>query len=123
MKIFVTGGTGFIGTHLIRRLKETQYELYCLARVTSQVEKLEEAGAIVIRGDVTDKQSLLSRMRGCEWVVNLANFYEFWTPKRRIYHDVNINGTRNVMEAAIETGISKIVHVSTTAVYGNAEWP
>jgi nucleoside-diphosphate-sugar epimerase len=123
MKIFVTGGTGFIGTHLIRRLKETQYELYCLARVTSQVEKLEEAGAIVIRGDVTDKQSLLSRMRGCEWVVNLANFYEFWTPKRRIYHDVNINGTRNVMEAAIETGISKIVHVSTAAVYGNAEWP
>jgi len=123
MKIFITGATGFIGTHLIRRLKETQHKLHCLARMTSQVGTLREADAIVIRGDVTDKQSILNGMRGCEWVINLANFYEFWTPDRHVYHEVNINGTRNVMEAVIATGVSKVVHVSTAAVYGNAEWP
>jgi dihydroflavonol-4-reductase len=123
MKIFITGATGFIGRHLIRRLKETQHELRCLARKTSQVGTLEEAGAMIVRGDVTDKQSLLAGMRGCDWVVNLANFYEFWTPDRHVYHKVNVDGTRNVMEAVIATGISKVLHVSSAVVYGNAEWP
>ena len=123
MKIFITGATGFIGTHLIGRLKKTQHKLYCLARMTSQVGTLEEADAIVIRGDITDKQSILNGMRGCDWVINLANFYEFWAPDQRVYHEVNIKGTRNVMEAVIATGVSKVVHVSTAAIYGNAEWP
>ena len=123
MKIFVTGGTGFIGRQFIRRLSQTGHEALCLVRETSDARELRLSGVGMIRGDVMDKDSLLAGMDGCDWAVNLANLYEFWVPDRRAYHDVNVTGTRNVMEAAIETGISKIVHVSTVAVFGDAGWP
>lgn len=73
MKIFITGGTGFIGKYLIRRLAGTKHELVCLARMTSDVKALEEAGVTIMRGDVTEKDSLLKAMEGCGWVINLAN--------------------------------------------------
>lgn len=123
MKIFVTGGTGFIGRQFIRRLRWTDHEALCLVRDTSDVRELEQAGIRMVRGDVTDKSSVMAGMDRCDWAVNLANLFEFWVPDRHAYHDVNVTGTRNVMEAAIETGISKIVHVSTMAVYGDAQWP
>ena len=123
MKIFVTGGTGFIGKHFIRTLHNTKHEMLCLVRETSNVEELKKMGVEFIRGDVTDKNSFQEGMSSCDWVVNLANLFEFWVPNRKSYIEVNVKGTRNVMEAAIATGISKIVHVSTVAVFGNAEWP
>jgi dihydroflavonol-4-reductase len=123
MKIFITGGTGFIGTHLVKCLAQTEHELVCLARNTSDVSTLKEVGAAIAIGDVTDKESLLRGMQGCDWVVNLANLFLFWVPDERVYTDVNIQGTRNVMESALEAGISKVVHVSTAAVWGKTDWP
>ena len=123
MKIFITGATGFIGSRLVKRLAQTKHEMICLARESSDVQFLITAGVTVFIGDVTDKASLLQGMEGCDWVVNLANFYEFWTPDRRLYHDVNVKGTRNVMEAALAKKVSKVLHVSTAAVFGNAGWP
>ena len=118
MKIFITGATGFIGTHLIRKLAKTDHDLYCLVRQGSNASQIHEAGANVITGDVTDKGSLLQGMEGCDWLINLANIYTFWEPNRRLYKDVNVIGTKNVMESAIEKGISKVVHVSTALIYG-----
>lgn len=118
MKTFITGATGFIGTHLVKRLAETEHELCCLVRKTSDVGGLKELGVTLITGDVTDKESLLEGMRGCDWVVNLANIYTFWEPDKQIYTDVNVGGTRNVMECALETGVSKVVHISTGGIYG-----
>jgi dihydroflavonol-4-reductase len=123
MKIFVTGGTGFIGTHLVKCLAETEHELVCLARETSDVSALKGLGVTIAMGDVTDKESLLRGMQGCDWVANLANLFLFWVPDRQVYTDVNIEGTRNVMESVLETGISKVVHVSTAAVWGKTGWP
>ena len=118
MKIFITGATGFIGTHVVRRLAQTQHKMFCLVRNTSKVDHLKELGANIITGDVADKESLLKGMIGCDWVVNLANLYSFWEPDRKIYTKVNIEGTRNVMESALEKGISKVVHISTAGIYG-----
>ncbi|KPL00168.1 MAG: hypothetical protein AMJ91_05210 [candidate division Zixibacteria bacterium SM23_73_3] len=124
MKTFITGATGFIGSHVVKRLADTEHKLFCLARTTSQVAELEEQGVTIIRGDVTDKNSLLEGMKGCQWVINLANLYSFWEPDKRIFADVNITGTRNVMECALETGITKVVHISTAGIYGKpAECP
>ena len=118
MRIFITGGTGFIGTHLVRRLVLTEHRMVCLVRGTSNVSTLKQVGATLVTGDVTDRESLLQAMKGCCWVINLANVYSFWEADRRIYSEVNIEGTRNVMEVALELGVSKVLHVSTALVYG-----
>lgn len=118
MKVFITGATGFIGTHLVKRLAQTEHKLYCLVRETSNVHGLEELNTTLISGDVTHKDSVLEGMQGCNWVVHLANLYSFWEPDKQVYTDVNVEGTRNVLEGALETGISKVVHVSSVVTYG-----
>jgi dihydroflavonol-4-reductase len=123
VKTFVTGGTGFLGTQVVKRLARKQHELICLARETSDTSVLEDSGATVVTGDITDKDCLAVNMQGCQWVVHLASSFVFWVPDRDVYKAVNIDGTRNVMEAALEAGVSKVVHVSTAAAYGSAPWP
>jgi len=123
MKIFVAGSTGFIGTHVVRRLAAGGHQMHCLARPTSRTETLREVGATIVPGDVTNKESVLAGMSGCDAVVDLANFFEFWAPNARVYRDVNIVGTRNVMESAITARVAKVVHVSSVVIYGNAKWP
>ena len=121
MKLFITGGTGFIGTHLIKRLSQTEHQLCCLVRKDSKADYLKELRVGIVTGDVTDKNSMLEGMRDCDAVINLANLYSFWEPDKQIYTEVNVKGTRNVMECALETGVSKVVHVSTAGIYGKPE--
>jgi len=123
MKIFITGATGFIGTRLVDFLSRTDHELYCLARKTSQIQGLQTAGVRIIMGDINDRDSLVEGMQGCDWLVHLASSFDFWVPDRRVYHAVNIDGVRNVMESALKTGIKKVIHISTAAVFGNTSWP
>ena len=101
MKIFITGATGFIGTHLARRLALADHDLYCLVRKTSNIENLKSLGANLITGDITDRGSLLKGMSCCDAVINLAANVFFWQPDRQIYTNVNVEGTRNVMESAL----------------------
>jgi dihydroflavonol-4-reductase len=118
MKILITGASGFIGLQLVRRLKQTEHQIFCLVRKTSDVSLLKELGISLVTGDVTDQNSLIQGMKSCDWVMNLANLYSFWEPDKRVYTQVNIEGTRNVMQSALETGISKVMHVSTAAIFG-----
>ena len=120
MKVFVTGGTGFVGKPTVGRLIEGGHEVRCLLRGASRVGELERLGCETVYGDVTDKASVLEGMAGCEWVVNLANLYSFWEPDKGLYRRVNVEGTRNVMEAALEASASKVVHVSSFVVWGKA---
>jgi len=120
VRVFVTGGTGFVGKPTVRRLVESGHEVRCLVRRSSRTGELEELGCELAYGDVTDKASVLDGMRGCEWVVNLANVYSYWEPDKSTYRKVNVLGTRNVMEAALEAGVSKVAHVSTLLVWGKS---
>jgi dihydroflavonol-4-reductase len=92
-------------------------------RPTSDARRLGALGATLLAGDVTQKASLVSGMKGCDWVAHLAGCYEFWLPDPAVFTRVNIEGTRNVLEAALEAGVSKVVDVSTVATYGDAAWP
>ena len=121
MQIFLTGATGFIGTHLIQRLAGTGHELRCLVRRTSDTSQLEAAGARICVGDVGDAQSLGAAADGCQWVVHLANLYSFWERDPRRSAAVNIEGTRNVMRAAVDAGVGKVVHVSSVVAYGRPQ--
>ena len=118
MKIFVTGGTGFIGKHTIELLSKANHQLILLVRKTSDSSFLNKLNVTIIEGDLANKQSLLKGMDGCDSVINIAGHYTLWEADKKIYREVNIIGTRNVMECALESGIKKIVHVSTVGVYG-----
>jgi dihydroflavonol-4-reductase len=124
MKLFVTGGTGFVGTQTVRRLAERGHEVRCLVRESSRVEPLRAAGCDLVTGDLLDRAALLRGMSGRDAVIHIAAAYSFWVPRRREYTDVNVTGTRNVMECALEVVASKVVHVSSLVVYGKpAERP
>jgi dihydroflavonol-4-reductase len=118
MRIFITGATGFIGSHVAQRLAQSKHQLRCLVRKESNLGALREVSATLVPGDVTDKNSLLKGMAGCDSVINIAGVYDFWMPDKRVYATTNVDGVRNVMEAALESGISKVVHVSSVVSYG-----
>ncbi len=121
MRLFITGATGFVGSHLVRRLAQTEHDLYCLVRETSDVGELETLGATLFTGDVTDRDTLPGGMEGSDCVINLANVYSFWEPDKQVFAEVNVEGTRNVMECALELEIPKVVHVSSVVTFGRPD--
>ena len=122
MRILITGATGFIGSHLIRRLAGTPHELRCLVRDPGgrAARALACRGAEIVPGDVTDPDSVRRAVDGCDAVVHLANIYSFWERDPRSYDAVNVAGTAHVMEAALAAGVSKVVHLSTVEALESA---
>ncbi len=124
MNVFVTGATGFIGKHLVRRLTAEGHHVRCLVRKSSHVQPLQKLGVKLIYGDVNDLPALLDGMSGCDWLFHLANVYSMWEPDPSVFSRVNIDGTYAVMQAALECEVKKVVYVSTVAIYGQpAEAP
>jgi len=74
----------------------------------------------MVTGNITDKASLIHGMNGCDAVINLANLYSLWEPDVSLFKTINVDGTRNVMEASLETGMEKVVHISSIVTWGRA---
>jgi nucleoside-diphosphate-sugar epimerase len=119
VKHFVTGATGFIGSHLVPKLIGQGHAVTCLVRSPTKAEALKKLGATLAQGDVTDKASMIEPLRDVDGVFHLAGMYELG----REYHDrmraINVDGARNTFEAAIEAGVPRVVHTSTIGVFGN----
>ncbi len=118
MRVFITGATGFIGRHVMARLRQTPHACTCLVRPGSRQDELRAAGARIVEGDILDSDALLAGMQGQDSVVHLAALYSFWERDPRRYDAVNVLGTRCVMESALQAGVSKVILVSTSLVYG-----
>jgi len=118
MNTLVTGATGFIGYNLVKRLAQDGHRLRCLTRTDGQVRELEALGATTIMGDITDKESLLEAMDGCDRVFHLAAWAKNWAPDPTAYISVNVEGFCNVAEAALHCGVGKMVFTSSSVVSG-----
>ncbi len=119
MRYFVTGGTGFIGGHLIRQLRADGHEVVALVRTPSAALELEELGVELVRGDILDAASLRHPMAGADCVFHLAAWYRVGARDRAIAEAINVDGTRNVLAAAGAAGVSRIVYTSTIAIFGD----
>ncbi|HSL45933.1 MAG TPA: NAD-dependent epimerase/dehydratase family protein, partial [Anaerolineales bacterium] len=118
---FVTGGTGFIGGRLISLLVAGGVVVRALGRSQAGQEKVKALGAIPVPGDVTNPKSMKEAMRGCDVVFHVAAMYEVGARYTRQMEAVNVQGARNVFQAAVEAGVSKIVYTSTAAVHGDTK--
>lgn len=119
--IYVTGGTGFLGRHLIPALCRSGMRVRVLARYPEQHSWLQRyANVEVYRGDVLDRDSLLQTLDGCDAVVHAAGLFRFWGDEQA-FLQTNARGTENMLEAAAQKNVSRFIHISTVAVVGNPD--
>jgi len=118
MKALVTGGTGFIGSAIVRALLAEGREVRILVRAGSDRSNISGLDVEVATGDLRDKASLTKAMKGCEALFHVAADYRLWVPKPEAMYEVNETGTRNIMEAALEAGVGSIVYTSSVATIG-----
>ena len=109
MKCFVTGGSGFIGANLVHELVRRGHTVRVLARPGADVRGLEGADYELLEGDVSDRKLLQAGMKGFDWCFHVAASYHLWLPDYAPMYAANVEGTRNVLEAAFLADCSRIV--------------
>jgi nucleoside-diphosphate-sugar epimerase len=119
MRIFLTGGTGYIGRALARRLAEAGHEVRALVRATSKTEPLRELGIATFVGDIGDRYSMRAAMSGADWVIHAAADLDPGAPAERM-QQINVQGSENVASLAYKLGVGRFLSVSSIAWFGGS---
>jgi dihydroflavonol-4-reductase len=121
VKAFVTGGTGFIGERLVRKLRERGDDVVALVRSREKGKTLEDLGATLVEGDLSSSDAIRQGLEGTDSVFHAAAIYKVGIPKKdhEAMYDANVRGTERVLDAAFQAGVGKIVYVSTINAFGN----
>jgi dihydroflavonol-4-reductase len=121
MAAFVTGGGGFIGRQLVRRLRASGTDVRAIARSERSAAALRDAGCEVVVGDVLDAPALADALRGCDVAYHLAGDYRVGirAPDRPAMEAANVTATASVLDAALAAGVGRVVHVSTINAFGD----
>lgn len=114
----VTGGTGFVGSHIVRALLKEGHSVRVLHRQTSKLEALKGLNYESAIGDVTDYDSMLVAFEGCDWVFHAAAVADYWRADPDWMFQVNVEGTRKVLEAAKVVDIKRVIFTSSAAAIG-----
>ncbi len=124
MKVLVTGGTGFTGKALVKRLLDEGHDVVAMDyKEGIKTDELRQWGAEVVIGTVTDKAVVDRCMEGVDLVHHLAAAFRELNVPESHYYEVNVNGTRNVLEAARRHGVRRFIYMSTCGVHGNVDHP
>ena len=119
MKAFVTGGTGFIGAAIVRALLAEGHEVRTLVRPGGDRRNLSGLAVEPWEGDLLDPIALQRGLTGCQFLFHAAADYRLWTPNPAAMYAANVTGTRNVLQAALTTGVSRVVYTSSVGTLGN----
>lgn len=117
----VTGGTGFVGAAVVRRLAAAGQRLRVLARPGGDRRLLHGLPVEVVDGDLTEAASLHRVVKGCGWLFHVAAFYSLWARDRRLFYDINVEGTRRILQAAADAGVRRVVYTSSVGALGIPE--
>jgi dihydroflavonol-4-reductase len=118
MKAFITGATGFVGSHVARALAEQGADLRLLVRSTSRTDNIADLRAEIAPGDLRDPASLRNGMTGCEFVFHVAADYRLWVRDPEEMYRANVEGTRSIIDAAQQSGVRRVVYCSSVATMG-----
>ncbi|HYX50280.1 MAG TPA: NAD-dependent epimerase/dehydratase family protein, partial [Ktedonobacteraceae bacterium] len=117
MKVLITGATGLLGGHLIKELQQRGEDIRALVLPVENADTLEKQGVEVVRGDITDANTLKPAVQDVELIFHLAGMMGVWRPISD-YRLVNVNGSENLYKAAQQAGVRRYVHTSSHTVYG-----
>ncbi len=123
MKMLVTGATGFTGGHLARRLLADGHQVRALVRPGANTDALRAAGIEIASGQLTDAADVRRAAAGCDQIYHIAAAFRTAGHPDRYYYDVNVEGTRHVLDAAQAEGCERVIHCSTGGVHGHVEQP
>jgi len=115
---FVTGATGFIGSHVVRQLLQRGDRVRILARNSSRKSNIEALGCEIVIGDLKDPNSLLRCVQGCRFCYHVAADYRLWAKNPQEIYDNNVGGTRYLLSACCEAGVEKVVYTSSVGAIG-----
>lgn len=119
-KIFVTGGAGFIGSHVVKLLLQRSYQVKVLHLPSEKLDNLADVREQIElqAGDITEYSQVISAMKGCDQVIHLAAVYALWLPEQELMRRVNVQGTENILRAAKELSLGRVVCTSSIARFG-----
>jgi dihydroflavonol-4-reductase len=118
LKALVTGGTGFVGSHIVRALREAGHSVRVLHRTSSRLDALAGLAYESAIGDILDRESLRRACAGCDWVFHAAAVADYWRADQQQMFTANVDGTRFVVDAANEAGVRRVVFTSSAAAVG-----
>ncbi|PJF35912.1 MAG: nucleoside-diphosphate sugar epimerase [Candidatus Thermofonsia Clade 1 bacterium] len=118
VKALVTGGTGFLGAHIVRLLVAAGHEVRLLRRASSRLDLIADLPVEHALGDVTDADSLHKAAAGCAWIFHTAAIADYWRAQRAKMYQVNVEGTRNVLRAAQAAQAERVIFTSSAAAVG-----
>jgi len=118
MTALVTGASGFVGSAIVRRLLQAGHDVRVLLREQSPRDNIRDLSVDIVTGDLTDISSLQHAVSGCSALFHAAADYRLWTRNPDDMYKTNVEGTRNIMVAAAEAGVSRIVYTSSVATLG-----
>jgi dihydroflavonol-4-reductase len=118
MRAFITGATGFVGSHVARALAQQGADLRLLVRPSSRTDNIADLRAEVMMGDLREPESVKQAMRGCEFVFHIAADYRLWVRDPEQMYRANVEGTRAIIQAAQECGVRRVVYCSSVATMG-----
>src|SRR5262245_23958643 len=118
MLALVTGGTGFVGSHIVRALVEAGHTVRVLHRTTSRLDALAGLRYESVIGDILDWLALARACEGCDWVFHAAAVADYWRADVRKMYEANVTGTRRLLEVAENYGVQRLVFTSSAAAVG-----
>lgn len=118
MRVLVTGGSGFIGAHVVRVLLDRQHAVRCLVRAGSRLDNLAGLPVEVAEGDLVRPGTLPAAVASCDWVMHCAADYRLGVRDPDALYRVNVEGTRNLLQAAADAGVTRFVHTSSVGALG-----
>jgi dihydroflavonol-4-reductase len=121
MNVFLTGATGFVGSHVARAFAAQGARLHLLVRSTSRLDNLEGLSAETVIGDLRQPDSFRSALSYCEVLVHVAADYRLWVRDPQAMYAANVDGTRNLLALAREVGVRRVVYTSSVATMGFRE--
>ena len=127
-KVFITGATGFIGGNIVQKLLDRGYKVKMLVRKNVETRHgtfleryLHKDNVEIILGDILEPETFKGKINDCEIIIHSAAVIQFWNKKWDTVHNINVIGTRNVLDEALKSKCKKFIHISSVAAIGYGE--